>query len=63
MLRATINKSARQHPTKQQLYVHLPPITKTIQVRRNRHAGNCWRSRDELISDMLLWTSKGRTTS
>ena len=29
---------------------------KTIQVRRTRHAGLCWRSRDELISDLLLWT-------
>ena len=34
----------------------LPPITKTIQVRRTRHAGHCWRSKDELISDVLLWT-------
>ena len=33
-----------------------PPITKTIQVRRTRHAGHCWRSKDELISDVLLWT-------
>ena len=45
----------RQHPTRRQLYSHLPPITKTIQVRRTRHAGHCWRSRDELISDVLLW--------
>ena len=37
-------------------YGHLPLITKTIQVRRTRHAGHCWRSRDELISDVLLWT-------
>ena len=29
---------------------------KTIQVRRTRHAGHCWRSRDELISDVFLWT-------
>ena len=29
---------------------------KTIQVRWTRHAGHCWRSRDELISDVLLWT-------
>ena len=28
----------------------------SIQVRRNRHAGNCWRSWGELISDVLLWT-------
>ena len=56
MLRAVLNKSWRQHPTRHQLYGHLPPITKTIQVRRTRHAGNCWRSKDELISDVLLWT-------
>ena len=57
MLRAILNRSWRQHLTKQQLYSHLPPITKTIQVRRIRHAGHCWRSRDELISDVLQWTS------
>ena len=56
MLRAILNKSWRQHPTRHQLYGHLPPITKTIQVRRTRHAGHCWRSRDELIRDVLLWT-------
>ena len=56
MLRAILNKSWRQHPTRHQLYSHLPPITKTIQVRRTRHAGHCWRNRDELISDGLLWT-------
>ena len=56
MLRAVLNKSWRQHPTRHQLYGHLPPITKTIQVRRTRHAGHRWRSKDELISDVLLWT-------
>ena len=56
MLRAILNKSWWQHPTRHQLYDHLPPITKTIQVRRTWHAGHCWRSRDELISDVLLWT-------
>ncbi len=56
MLRAILNKSWRQHPTKHQLYGHLPPLTKTIQVRRTRHAGHCGRSRDELISDILLWS-------
>ena len=54
MLRSVLNKSWRQHPTRHQLYGHLPPITKTIQVRRTRHAGHCWRSKDELISDVLL---------
>ena len=53
MLRAVLDKSLRQHPTRHQLYRHLPPITKTIQVRRARHAGHCWRSKDELLSDVL----------
>ena len=56
MLRAILNKSRRQHPIRHQLYGHLPPITKTIQVRRSRHVGDCWRSKDELMSDVLLWT-------
>ena len=56
MLRAILNKSWRQHPARHQLYGHLPPITKTFQVRRTRQAGHYWRSRDELIRDVLLWT-------
>ena len=56
MLRAILNKSWRQHRTRHQPYGHLPPITKTIQARWIRHAGHCWRSRDELINDELLWT-------
>ena len=56
MLRAILNKSWRQQPPRYQLYVHLPPITKTIQARRTRHAGHCWRSKNKLISDVLLWT-------
>ena len=55
-LRAILNKFWRQHQTKQQLYGHLPPITKTIKIRRH-----CWRRMDELISDVFLWTpSHGR---
>ena len=50
MLRAILNKSWRHHPTRHQLYDHLLPITKTIQVRRTRHAGHCWRSRDEVMN-------------
>ena len=33
MLRAILNRSLMQHPTKQQLYSHRPSITKTIQIR------------------------------
>ena len=56
MLGAILNMSWTQHPTKQQMYGHLSHIPKTFQVRRTRYARHCWRSRDELISDVLLWT-------
>ena len=56
ILRPILNKSRQQHPTRHQLYGNLLPITKTIQARRTRHAGHCWRSKDELVSDVLLWT-------
>ena len=33
-------------------------------IRRTRHAGHCWRSKDELISDVLLWTpAYGQSTA
>ena len=53
-LRAILNKSWRQHPTKQLLYGHLPLIIRTIKVRLTKHAGHCWRSGDKLIN--VLWT-------
>ena len=50
------------HPKHSTKAFYLPPITKTIQVRRTRHAEHCWRSKDKLISDILLWTpSHGRS--
>ena len=49
-------KKSGNHNFKTKHTNHLPPITKTIQARRTRHAGHCWRSKDELISDVLLWT-------
>ena len=57
MLRAILNKSLKQHPTKLQMYDHIPPITKTIEFRWTRHVGHCVRSRDELIRDVFLWAS------
>ena len=56
MLRAILNKSWRQNPSRHQLYGHLPHITKTILARRTRHAGHYWRSKNELVSDVLLRT-------
>ena len=51
ILCAILNISRKPHFTKQQLYVHLPPISQTIKVRRARYAGCCWRFKGELISD------------
>ena len=56
MLRAVLNKSWRPYLSKQQLYGHVPPITKTIKTRLTRHAGHTWRSKNELLSHILLWT-------
>ena len=53
MLHVVLNKSWKQHPTKQQVYGHLLLIWEAIQVRRTRRMGHCWRSKDKLISDIL----------
>ena len=56
ILHAVLNKSWKKHLIKQQLDGHLPPISQTIYVRWTRHAGHCWGSKDEIISNILLWT-------
>ena len=61
-LRPILNKSWKQHPTRRQLYDHWPPISKTIQVKRRRHARHCWRSNDGLISDVLWAPAHGRAS-
>ena len=63
MLRAILNKSWKQHPTKQHLNSHLPPISKTTQRKRTRHTRYCWRSKGEDISDVLLRTPSHRRAS
>ena len=67
-LRAILNKSWRQHPTRYQLYGQLPPITKTIQVRRARHAGHCLERKGRAHKwctpmDPHIWPSKSSKTS
>ena len=39
---------------KHRLYGHLPPISQIIRVRWTSDTGHCWRSRDELICELLL---------
>ena len=63
ILRAVMKNSWKQHPTKQQLYGLLPPLSKPIHVRRTRHAQHCQTSKYELISDIFHWNpSHGRTS-
>ena len=68
MLRAILNKSWRQHPTKHQLYGYLPPIMTTIQVRRTRHTRTLLEKQSKVHKwctpmDPHIWPSKSRTTS
>ena len=54
---AILNNSWKQYPAKQWLYSHLPPISKTIQIRWTRYAGHFWKTKDELIGDILWQTT------
>ena len=55
ILCTVLNKFWKQHPIKQWLYGHLPLISQTIKVRWTKHAEHCWRIRNKLISEVLLW--------
>ena len=52
MLRAVLNISWREHPTKKVLYGDLPPISQTLRDRRLRFAGHCFGSKEELAGDL-----------
>ena len=41
------------YPTNEELYGHIPPISKSLQQQRMRFAGYCWRSKG--AGDVLLW--------
>ena len=58
-----LEKSRKQHPTKQQLYNHLPPISKTLHIKRTRFGGYWRRGKDEFLSNVLLWASSHGHTS
>ena len=55
MLRAVLNKFWRQHPTKQLLYGHLPPITKLYKLDDPDMQDNAGEVRTN-VSDVLQWT-------
>ena len=47
MLQVKVNKSWKQHHTKQLLYGYLPTISSIIQIRRTIHTEYWWKSKDE----------------
>ena len=56
ILRAILNKSWKQQPHEITAIRPLTSHLKNIQVKRARHAGHLWRSKDEFISNVHLWT-------
>ena len=57
----TLNRIGQLQELPASALEHKIPFTKTIQIRQTRHAGHCWRSRNDLISNVPLWTpSHGR---
>ena len=46
--------SWRDHKTKDEIYGDLSPISTTVIKRKIRFAGHCFRSKNEVISDVLL---------
>ena len=55
MLRAALNRFWKDHPTNRELYSNIPAISKSIRQQRMRFAVHCWRSKEELVGDVLLW--------
>ena len=52
------NVTWRQHIPNEVLYAGLPRISTTIRERRLRFNGHCWRSKNEVVSDLVLWEPK-----
>ena len=67
MLRAALNISwSNVSMSNKDLYGKIPKITDTIREQRLRFSGHCWRSINEVVSDVLLrythtWTKISRT--
>ena len=61
-----LHKNAACNPQQVLCTATCPLSRKSIQVRRTRHAGHCWRSRDEThkrctLMDPHTWPRKSRT--
>ena len=54
MQHTVLNKSWKLQPMKKQLYSHVTHLNNHFS--KTNMWGHCWRSKDELISNLLLWT-------
>ena len=48
----------QKRSTNQVLYAGIARISTTIRQRRLRFSGHCWRSENEVVSDLVLWEPK-----
>ena len=56
-MRAILNINWSTHRSKERLYGDLVQITLVIKERA-RFVGHCYRSKDEVVSDLIMWTNK-----
>ena len=54
MLRAILNRYWKDHPNNKEIYGNIPDICTSIIQQRLRFSGNCWRSKLELASDVII---------
>ena len=59
LLKRVQNLNWVDHPTLAQIYNGLPRISETLSSRRLRFSGHCLRAKEEIISDLLLWSPTG----
>ena len=55
LLRRVQNLSWQKHPTMKEIYGSLPRLSARLIEHRTRFAGHCFRAKEEIISDILLW--------
>ena len=63
LLRAALNVNWRDHMTNIELYRYITPISARLRDHHLCFSGHCWRSKSEIISQMLFWElSRGKRT-
>lgn len=63
LLKRVQNLNWRNHPNLAEIYNGLPRISSVLTSRRMRFAGHCFRAKEEIISDLLLWSPTGQVRS